>query len=147
MHHGSTMVDFKDRLKAALEHAGLTPVQLASRLGVTRQAIENAVKGRSESLSAENCAKAGRVLGVDLYWLATGDGEMVNKDQDAVEVWPFPVVDRSRYERLDAKGRGYVQATVVEIIEELEAKQAASLGKAGATNRQTLGPVKTGQAV
>ena len=54
------MVDFKDRLKAALEHAGLTPVQLASRLGVTRQAIENAAKGRSDSLSAENCAKAGR---------------------------------------------------------------------------------------
>lgn len=147
MHHGSTMVDFKDRLKSALEHAGMTPVQLASRLGVTRQAIENAVKGRSDSLSAENCAKAARVMSVDGYWLATGDGEMVNQEKDVIEVWPFPVVDRARYERLDAKGRGYIQATVVEIMDELEAKQAASLGKAGVLIQHAADPLKTGRAV
>lgn len=43
-------------------------------MGVSRQAIYGALRGDSKSLTAENVARAARTLGVDMYWLATGDG-------------------------------------------------------------------------
>lgn len=82
------MLTFAERLSKALLHGQLSAVQLASRLGVTRQAIENAEKGRSNSLSAENCARAARVLGVNWYWLATGEEEMTSPGQAPA---PHPV--------------------------------------------------------
>jgi transcriptional regulator with XRE-family HTH domain len=69
-------VTFADRLTLALSAAVMTPVKLAESLGVTVQAVSQVLSGSTKAMTAANCARAARILSVDAYWLATGDGEM-----------------------------------------------------------------------
>lgn len=72
-------MEFKDRLKLAMELGGIgsdVPGMraLAEYLGVTGSAISQAMKGQTR-FNACNSARAARMLGVDLYWFATGEGQ------------------------------------------------------------------------
>lgn len=75
---GSTLADvtFSERLSLALSAAVMTPVKLAEELGVTVQAVSQVLSGSTKAMTAANCAKTARILSVDAYWLATGEGEM-----------------------------------------------------------------------
>ena len=75
--HHSTMVVYSDRLKAALERAGVKTQALATALGVSYQAVKKVLDGGSRAFTAENNAKAARFLNVPADWLATGDGSML----------------------------------------------------------------------
>lgn len=70
------------RLREAVEHSGmdLTAARkvLALALGVSGAAVGQALNAVTE-MSAPNCAKAARALGVSCYWLATGEGSMLDK--------------------------------------------------------------------
>jgi len=70
------MVDYKDRLAAAMKEAGVTKTQLAARLGVSYQAIKKLIDGVSHSMTAANNAAAAAYLQVSSEWLATGKGPM-----------------------------------------------------------------------
>jgi len=63
-----------DRLKRAREAAGLTQQQLAEKIGATRSAIAQVEGGMTNSLNAENLAKAAKELGKAAVWLANGEG-------------------------------------------------------------------------
>lgn len=73
---------FADRLTEALKTSGKSRADLAKRLysdtkqavGVSVQAVGQALDGTTKSFSANNTARAARFLGVDFYWLATGEG-------------------------------------------------------------------------
>lgn len=74
---------FADRLDRALKNRGCSRADLArvlrspkGTLGVSESAIGQLLDGKSKAMTAENCALASRFLGVDQYWLATGDGPM-----------------------------------------------------------------------
>lgn len=69
-------MNFAERLQAAMGRANASPKAVASALGVSVQAISQTLSGATRALTAENCAKAARFLQVDLYWLATGLGDM-----------------------------------------------------------------------
>jgi transcriptional regulator with XRE-family HTH domain len=69
-------MDFKGRLAAGMRHAGVSGAELSRALGISSQAVSLVLGGHSKALTAENTAKAARFLGVDLYWLATGEGQM-----------------------------------------------------------------------
>lgn len=74
----ATMVegeDYGERLQIALRRAQMTAAGLASKLGVTYQAVKKALDGKS-TLSTPNNAMAARHLGVRSDWLALGDGAM-----------------------------------------------------------------------
>lgn len=75
------METFESRLRRALELSGMPVAQLAKvlvnqqgEMGVSRQAVYAVLRGESKSMSAENAARAAKALGVDWYWLATGEG-------------------------------------------------------------------------
>lgn len=70
------MVDYKERLQAALGEAGVDEHTLAKGIGVTYQAIYKVIKGTSKSLSAANNDAAATFLGVSSTWLSTGKGPM-----------------------------------------------------------------------
>lgn len=63
-----------ERLKISREKAGLSQQQLADQIGATRSAIAQVEGGTSNSLNAENLAKAARALRKNAVWLATGEG-------------------------------------------------------------------------
>jgi transcriptional regulator with XRE-family HTH domain len=74
----SQVNDFKGRLQEAMAFAGHANQRkwLADQIGVTQSALTLLINGQTKNLSAENAARAARALGVDFYWLATGEGEM-----------------------------------------------------------------------
>lgn len=58
----------------SLDDPKITPVQLAEKLGVTRQAVEKFFRGESDEMKAGNHVKTTRALDVDSAWLALGEG-------------------------------------------------------------------------
>ena len=84
------MVEYSDRLKAAMELRGVKVAALATQLGMSYQGAKKAVDGRSKAFSAENNSKAAMWLGVSPDWLATGRGEMLQRttSDQAVAVAP-----------------------------------------------------------
>jgi transcriptional regulator with XRE-family HTH domain len=69
----------KERLAEALKHAGKSRGQLAAVLGVTEAAIGALVRGTSKQMTGENLIRAARFLGVNPYWLATGEESMLDE--------------------------------------------------------------------
>lgn len=73
------MQDFRTRLAQAMgfkspeDVTGADCAKLAGEVGLTRQAIERAIAGRSKYLSAPNMSLIARHLGYDTDWLATGE--------------------------------------------------------------------------
>lgn len=70
----AAMESVGDRLKRAREAAGLSQEALAQKIGATRSAIAQVESGISNSLNAENLAKAAQALRRSAVWLATGSG-------------------------------------------------------------------------
>ena len=71
---GEDHATFGDRLAAAREALGLSPEQLAWRLGVRRSTIAAWEDDRAEPRSNRMQMLAG-ILNVSLVWLMTGEGE------------------------------------------------------------------------
>ncbi|MEY3381458.1 MAG: helix-turn-helix domain-containing protein [Hylemonella sp.] len=100
------------RLQTAMDAAGKSRSDLAAELGCTRQAVGLVLNnGTGRTLSTEFHAKAARFLGVDPYWLATGEGEMsvtsslTSSALDIATLYDLiPVKDRVR------RARAYNQA-------------------------------------
>jgi len=52
----------------------MSPVELANKLELSRQAIEKFFRGESDEMKAANHIKTSRILGIDPAWLALGEG-------------------------------------------------------------------------
>jgi len=74
--------DYRTRLHTAMHARGVSAQQLATQIGVSYQAVNKVLKGLSTAFSASNNAYAARFLKVSSDWLATGEGEMIDKAHD-----------------------------------------------------------------
>jgi transcriptional regulator with XRE-family HTH domain len=80
-----------DRLKFALDaksdRAGTryTASDLARACGVTRQAVSQWILGQSTNIRPDNLICVADWLGVEVRWLATGDGAMLKRDVLSLE--------------------------------------------------------------
>jgi transcriptional regulator with XRE-family HTH domain len=92
----SFTMEFGKRLEEALRIAGKERKDLADALGVSAQAIGQVIKGDTKALTAENCARAARFLGVDFYWLATGDGTPIAADFARLDAYESNLVTNFR---------------------------------------------------
>jgi transcriptional regulator with XRE-family HTH domain len=79
------MSTFAERLALALTAKGCSRTDLARALrsskgtmGISATAVSLLLSGDSKSMTAENAARAAKLLGVDLYWLCTGEGSMLS---------------------------------------------------------------------
>jgi transcriptional regulator with XRE-family HTH domain len=106
---------FGKRLSAAMEAAEKDRAALAAALGVSVQAIGQTIRSDSKSMTAENAAKAARFLGVDLYWLATGEGE-----PKGASSWPFAPGLLDRATKLQMTDLRYVEGKLESAIERCE---------------------------
>lgn len=68
-------MEYKDRIKKARAHAGLTQGQLADAVGVKQASISDLETGKSQSSSYS--ASIAKICGVDALWLEKGRGEML----------------------------------------------------------------------
>lgn len=127
------MVEFRDRLRAAMEHANVKRESLMARLGVSRVAIDKLLDGRSKSMTAERCAKTARLLNVDHFWFATGEGSMlaeaappernitaalVASDTIATySTWPMATVTLAEYNTLTERQKGHIEGHIRAMLE------------------------------
>ncbi len=70
------MASYSDRLTLALKESGHSRADLAAALGVTSQAVGDAIRGKT-TFSAANNSKAADFLGVRSDWLADERGPMI----------------------------------------------------------------------
>lgn len=138
------MVDYWKRLLEAMTHAGVAKAQLQAHLGVSYQAMKKLEDGKTKSLTAENNAKAAKFLGVNAYWLATGEETMLKIDAGAAyrmesptppsiqekrasydaKIWPFEDVSPQQYQRLDDRQKWKIEGYVLGMLENLETRAA-----------------------
>lgn len=135
------MVEFKERLQAAMTHARVDKATLAKRLKVTRVAIDKALDGRSKSMTAENCAQTARLLGVSHFWLATGIGEMHAKMEYPASTkpevhtvgeahtsygWPLQTIRPHEYQRLSERQQGQIEGQIRAMLDAIDDKSGRS---------------------
>jgi hypothetical protein len=77
---------YGERLQQALTHAHKTVPELARQLvkpdgqrGISGSAVYQVLRGETRAHTAENCLRAARYLQVDAFWLATGQGHMLEQ--------------------------------------------------------------------
>ncbi len=66
------MSSYSERLREALNEAGINPTELARRVGVRQQSVEHLLK--KDPVGSAYTVQIALELGVGAYWLATGRG-------------------------------------------------------------------------
>lgn len=105
---------FAERLEEALRIGGKDRQQLADALGISVQAVSQVLLGKTKAMTAENCARAARLTGVDTFWLATGSGEPTLAGASSFQ-WPFRATFEE-YERLAEDQKQSLDVVVSEFI-------------------------------
>lgn len=116
-------MEYKDRLKLARKHAGLTQAALAVRVGIDQTSVSDLERGKSQG-TAYNASIASE-CGVNPLWLETGKGEMLSGEGNVsapvgvgIKEGLVPVVGKAQlgtdgfFEAMDypvGHGDGYVQ--------------------------------------
>ena len=87
-----------DRLKVAMNLAGVSQAELARACGVKPPSVSGWLSGRARFLRGENLLAAASALGVSQSWLATGHGEMIPtvSQNSAIESWLFSLSDHEK---------------------------------------------------
>lgn len=93
------MIEYHERLQAAMASRGVTVSQLASGMGVSYQAVKRVLDGLSKAFSAANNTRASAFLRVSPDWLATGMGQMeatfdANVRPAVVGMRAYPVISK-----------------------------------------------------
>lgn len=109
---------FGDRVAAAREALGLTQAQLANRLGVRANTLQNWEGDRSEPRANKLQMLAG-VLNVSIVWLLTGQGEGVTAPVEASDEDELSMLSELREIRL-------AQIRLTERLARLEKRMRAS---------------------
>lgn len=101
------------RIVDARKARGLEQKDICDRVeGLTQQALSNLE--RRDSATSDYAIRIADALSVSVRWLLDGVGTMDDAE------WPFPMVRRDRWERLDSEGRLFVQRTINVALAECE---------------------------
>jgi transcriptional regulator with XRE-family HTH domain len=102
---------YSERLALAIKRAGMTVSEVAIALGVTYQAISKKIDGANGTMNTPNNARVAKLLKVNAFWLATGEGPM----EEEPATWPFPHISRDDFLQL----RGSEKEEIERLVETL----------------------------
>jgi SOS-response transcriptional repressor LexA len=77
-------MEYKERIKAARRHAGLTQAQLAKLVGIDQASVSDLERGRSQRSSYN--ASIAKACGVSAIWIESGSGPMVSETTEQPNV-------------------------------------------------------------
>ena len=89
-----------ERLKTAMDAAGINQAELARLCGVSAPSVNGWLSGKSKFLRGENLLLAAKALNVSEQWLANGKGEMKPGPVHEVRLAPSPDLSSIRTVRL-----------------------------------------------
>jgi transcriptional regulator with XRE-family HTH domain len=114
-------VTIGERIKGWRETRKLTVEQLAVKVGLRPTTIYDLERG--DSKSTKRLHVIADVLRVNVNYLETGKGAPEDLDapryQSPKDSWPF-AFDRARFDSLNTKDRGAIEAAVLALVERLE---------------------------
>lgn len=90
----------KDRIKTAMEDAGLTPAELARRTKYTEATVSHWLSGRTKTLKGASASKVAQATGYNEKWLIEGKGERKHSNKEPRGSATGETVDRKRYSDL-----------------------------------------------
>ena len=93
--HITALMEYKDRLKAARKHAGITQAQLAERIGLNQTSISDLERGKSVSSSFSY--QIASVCGVNPRWLVMGVGDMLSATGEAEDPAEYGAPSEDEY--------------------------------------------------
>nr|WP_314540075.1 S24 family peptidase [uncultured Massilia sp.] len=99
-----------ERIKLAMDEAGLSQVDLARACGVKPPSVHGWLSGKSKFLRGENLLQAARALNVNQDWLATGTGPM-REAADSAE--PLQRLKPGTFKRVEAVDDGDPRMTSI----------------------------------
>lgn len=80
------VVSYQERLNWAIAQAGYDyrggQEKLAREIGIKSATLGQVRRGESNEMTASNSARTAKILGVDHFWLATGEGEPIIPKMD-----------------------------------------------------------------
>ena len=86
------IVELKDRIRTARQHADLDQSELARRCGVNPSAINHQESGKARSLSGELLMNISKETKTRPEWILWGEGEMTNTESAKPVEQPYDVV-------------------------------------------------------
>lgn len=98
-----TRTEFGRRVFDSRKDAGLTQVQLAAACDLAQSTI---AEMETIATGSSYTPRVARALAVSADWLATGDGERQSS------AWPFPDIDRARFDDLLPNQKIEIQGVV-----------------------------------
>lgn len=119
-------MSLNDRIKEAIDGAGLKPSELARAAGVSRGAVTQWTNGLTRSLKAETAAKLEIATGYRASWLVTGKGpKKVSDNAPPGSVFQQLTQDEidflDNFRRLTDQDRARYTAEIAARAEELQA--------------------------
>lgn len=123
------MVEYRDRLAAAMKAASISASQLAEGLSTSYQAVKKVIDGKSSAFNAANNAIAARMLGVSSDWLALGEGKQdrgAGATSETVAAWPFPDIPEDQVRKLAPSQLSSLQGALALAIAQLNLGIAVS---------------------
>jgi transcriptional regulator with XRE-family HTH domain len=104
----SIQTDFGRRLVLARTLRGMTQHQLSQATNVSQPTIGSAeIQGKGSM----HTAQFAKVLGVDAFWLATGQGDMI-----PVHAWPFQSFVNKEIQNISKDARVYLEQMVTNYL-------------------------------
>ncbi|WP_429497297.1 XRE family transcriptional regulator [Robbsia andropogonis] len=110
------MKTLADRLKAAIDQAGVSQSELARAVGISRSAVSLWMNGSVAGIAGENLLRTAAALRVSPMWLSTGRGSMKADKPEEIDLEGnpnYPAIRRVRL-RLSAGISGYAADPVLE---------------------------------
>lgn len=98
--------DFGARLRLAMHNAGMGQTDLARAVGIKQSTVGTAL---TEGNGSRHTAQMAHALGVDAYWLATGEGHQLSMGDAQVLAREFDAIPIDSVEALRVRQSTYVQ--------------------------------------
>ncbi len=75
-----------ERINKALDHSGIKKIELAKRGKLSRATVSDWSSGKIKSINGDNLMVVADILGVNANWLATGNGQMLENNNNSEKI-------------------------------------------------------------
>lgn len=104
----AAMSTINERIKEAMDAAGLDQPALGRRIGVSKQAISALISGSTKAPTAENVFRIAEATGYEARWIVTGKGPRT-KQEAAMDLLDISMLSPSQQAAIRASLRAFAE--------------------------------------
>lgn len=108
------MSTLAERLKQAMEDAGVKQVDIARAAGIRPPSVADWLNGKTKNIRGANLVSVAQLLNISEAWLADGT---LPKERSLDSDWPFPRIPKEQYYQLTASQRDGIEEWVLRQVE------------------------------